>query len=120
MYRSITACALVAGTAGLLLPLLPTTPFVLLALWASARGAPEWHQRIRQHHRFAPTLAAWEQQRAIPSRAKLAALVMMSASLGLLWLSAVPGWLLAMIALLFSAVAAYVLSRPAPKQSGAP
>ena len=54
LYRVLAVSALGAGALGLLLPLLPTTPFILVALWASARGAPEWHERIRTHPRLGP------------------------------------------------------------------
>jgi uncharacterized membrane protein YbaN (DUF454 family) len=113
-YRFLALLSLSTGAIGLVLPLLPTTPFVLLALWAAARGAPELHDRIRRHPRFAPVLEPWEREGAVPARAKLAACLMMLASWLLAWWSgAGPGALLSML-LLFLAVVLFLLSRPTP------
>ena len=54
-----------------MLPLVPTTPFLLLALWATSKGSPELHERIRTDPRFRPTLEAWQRDRAVPLKAKL-------------------------------------------------
>jgi len=115
IYRSIAVSAVAAGGLGLLLPVLPTTPFLLVALWASARGAPEWHARIRHHHRFKSVLDGWEHERAVPRRAKVVAVAVMLASLAMLWWQAAPTWLLMMMLALFSTIAAFLLTRPAPK-----
>jgi len=42
MYRALALSAVAAGSLGLLLPVLPTVPFLLVALWAASRGAPAW------------------------------------------------------------------------------
>ena len=114
LYRLLAVAAVGAGSLGLLLPLLPTTPFLLVALWASARGAPEWHARIRHHPRFAPTLAAWEEERAVSTGAKISASVFMAASWMLMLILDVHRYVLAGLAVLFTVVAGYLLSRPAP------
>lgn len=114
LYRILAVSALGAGTLGLLLPLLPTTPFILLALWASARGAPEWHERIRLNPRFGPSIQAWQTQRAVSGRAKFLACGCMVASWTVLWFSGTHDWILFVLALLFSSVAAFLVTRPAP------
>lgn len=114
LYRILALSALAAGTLGLLLPLLPTTPFILLALWASARGAPEWHERIRLHPRFGPSIQAWQTQRAVSGRAKWLACGCMGASWAGLWFAGTLDWVLLALALLFSSVAAFLVTRPAP------
>lgn len=117
IYRSLAVVAVTAGALGLLLPVLPTTPFLLVALWASARGAPEWHARIRKHHRFRDVLDAWEHERAVPRRAKLIAVAAMLASLAMLWWHAPPAWLLTLMTALFTGVSAFLLTRPSPRGS---
>ena len=114
LYRVLAVSALGAGVLGVLLPLLPTTPFILVALWASARGAPEWHERIRTHPRFGPSVNAWQTQRAVSSQAKWLACLMMGVSWLGLWLADVHPATLAALAILFITVSAYLLSRPQP------
>ena len=114
-YRVLAVSALSAGALGLLLPLLPTTPFILVALWASARGAPEWHERIRTHPRFGPSVQAWQTQRAVSNPSKWLACFMMGASWLLLWLGGTHPAILVALALLFITVSAYLVSRPEPE-----
>lgn len=114
MYRALAVSALGAGTLGLLLPLLPTTPFILVALWATARGAPEWHERIRTHPRFGPSIQAWQTQRAVSKRAKLLACGAMVVSWTALWLAGAGPAILVALAVLFAGVSAFLVTRPAP------
>jgi uncharacterized membrane protein YbaN (DUF454 family) len=70
------------GAAGLVLPVLPTTPFMLLAAFCFARASPALHRRFVQSRLFGPTIVEWERHRAIPWRTKLTAIALMSATLG--------------------------------------
>ena len=67
---------------GLFLPLLPTTPLVLLAAYFFSRGSERLHRWLAGHPRFGPILRDWEAERVIPLWAKLAASVMMLLSVG--------------------------------------
>lgn len=78
------------GTVGAFLPLLPTVPFLLLALFCFARGNPAWEQRLLDHPKWGPPLRQWREHRAIPRRAKIAALVTMALSVAVTALTA--GW----------------------------
>ncbi len=68
------------GAVGAVLPLLPTVPFLLLALFCFARGNPVWEQRLLAHPKYGPMLLDWHMRRAIPRKAKVAALVTMAIS----------------------------------------
>lgn len=78
------------GAVGAFLPLLPTVPFLLLALFCFARGNPVWEQRLLDHSRWGPPLRQWRERRAISRRAKKAALIAMAISVVVTWLTA--GW----------------------------
>ncbi|MCZ4059065.1 DUF454 family protein [Pantoea sp. LMR881] len=62
--------AIVLGTLGIVLPLLPTTPFVLLAAWCFARSSPRFHHWLLWHSPFGRYIRHWQQHRAMPPGAK--------------------------------------------------
>lgn len=106
------AIALGLGVIGIVLPVLPTTPFVLLAAFCFGKGSPRLRAWIEQHPRFGPAIADWEQHGAVPKRAKrMAALLMAAAFLLSLWMG-LPGWVLAVQGLCLTGAAAFVLTRP--------
>ena len=119
IYRSLGVAALSTGTVGLVLPLLPTTPFVLLALWAAARSDPALGERIRTHPRFKATVSAWERHRAVPRPAKVLALLMLAASWSLLWWIGSPVPLRVGLGALFLVVGGWLATRPVPPHPGA-
>lgn len=100
------------GAAGIVLPLLPTTPFLLLAFWAATKGSPRLAQWLYNHPQFHPYLDAWQSQRAIPGKAKWLALILLSASWLTLFLVGAHPLLLVILWLFFSAVAAFIFTRP--------
>jgi hypothetical protein len=64
------------GILGIPLPLLPTTPFVLLAAYFFAKGSPRCHRWLQNHRWFGPMIRDWEAHGAISAKAKLLATVM--------------------------------------------
>lgn len=107
------------GFAGIVLPVLPTTPFMLLALWAFAKGSPGLHAWLENHPRFGPPIADWNRHGRIPLRAKLAAIAVMGISLTILVLSeSVPTGAVIAAALLMTVGAAFILTRPSGPPTG--
>lgn len=72
--------SLLLGVIGIFLPLLPTTPFVLLAAYCFARGSARCEAWLLGHPRFGPMVRDWRAHRAVPLRAKQAAWIMMTLS----------------------------------------
>lgn len=106
--------ALVAlGVAGMLLPLLPTTIFFILAAGCFARSSPRLEARILAHPTLGPSVRLWREHGVIPPRAKLFAVVGISVGFVIFLLSAHPTLLTAgLVAVLMTGCAAYVVSRP--------
>jgi uncharacterized membrane protein YbaN (DUF454 family) len=61
---------LVTGIIGIFLPILPTTPFVLLAVACFARSSDKLHQKLVNHRHFGPMISDWQQHRCIPKKIK--------------------------------------------------
>jgi len=104
-------CALLAGIVGIFVPLLPTTPFVLLAAFCFSRGSVRCERWLLEHPRFGPMVRDWRAHRAIPLRAKQLATVMMTVGSAWAWwvMPTRFGWLPALVC---AAVAAWLWSLP--------
>lgn len=100
------------GAAGVLLPLVPTTPFMLLAAYCFARSSPRLERWLLEHPRFGPAIADWRAHRAISSRGKMLAVVAIGLTFALSVVLQLPGWLLGVQALVLSAVSLFILTRP--------
>jgi uncharacterized membrane protein YbaN (DUF454 family) len=59
---------------GAFLPLLPTTPFLLVAAACFAKSSPRMHKMLLANKVFGPMIYHWEQSRSIPKRAKIVSL----------------------------------------------
>ena len=70
------------GFAGVFLPLVPTTPFLLLATWCFLRSSPKLHAWLLRNPWFGPYLRQWNESRTVPRRAKLAAIVIVLVTFG--------------------------------------
>ncbi|MFC0253451.1 YbaN family protein [Massilia consociata] len=80
-YNVAGACAVVLGVLGIFLPLLPTTPFLLLASWCFARGSERLHRWLLSHRVFGEYLRNFEAGHGIPLKAKIVATVLLWTSL---------------------------------------
>ena len=102
------------GLLGIVVPGLPTAPFVLLAAFAAARGSQRLHNWLLAHRQFGPMIRDWQDGGAVSRRSKWLASLMMSASAVLMLLllpdrrMAVPGIVIMAI------VAAWLWRRPEP------
>jgi uncharacterized membrane protein YbaN (DUF454 family) len=114
LYLALGVAALALGTAGAFLPLLPTTPFVILAAWAFARSSPRLHAALHANPRLGPALRNWERYGAISRRAKAWAAGGMLASWVVIVAVSHNPYGPAAAGLVMLCSGAYVLSRPTP------
>ncbi|HET9821420.1 MAG TPA: YbaN family protein [Burkholderiaceae bacterium] len=111
-WRSLALLCLALGVAGVLLPVLPTTPFLLVAAWAGGRGWPQFEAWLVAHPRWGAPIRRWRDHRAVPRGAKWAASLTMAASVALLLASAAPLAVKAGVTLFLLGVAAWLWRRP--------
>lgn len=102
------------GVIGAFLPVLPTTPFLLLAAGLFARASPQLEQWLLNHRIFGASLRLWREKGAISRRAKTGAVSLMAASFGLFFFFTHPSLALtAIVAAAMALPALFILTRPA-------
>ena len=113
IYISIGWGFVLLGLIGVFLPVLPTTIFMILALWAFAKSSPRFHDWLYHHKLFGPPLQTWAKYHVIPPYAKWASVSMMSVSFGyLLFFAEVPVYVLAIAFAIIAYGAWYILTKP--------
>jgi len=111
-YWLLAILALALGLVGVVLPLLPTTPFLIVALWAAGKCSPRLAYWLENHPRLGPVLRNWRDHRAIPKTAKWLACTMMTGSFLLIWYRGASTSLLVIMFIMISSLMAYIISKP--------
>ncbi|QDH71217.1 YbaN family protein [Marilutibacter alkalisoli] len=104
------------GLVGIVVPGLPTVPFVLLSAWAAARGSQRLHRWLLAHRQFGPMIRDWQAQGAVSRRAKWLATTMMSACAVIMFLTAPKLWMAATGTGIMAVVATWLWLRPEPRR----
>ncbi len=100
------------GMIGVVVPGMPTTIFLIVALWAFSRSSDRFHDWLYDHPRFGPPLRAWRAHRVIPLRAKLLAVGLMATSWLIFTLLVADDWIApSVLGAILVAVAAYIVTR---------
>jgi uncharacterized membrane protein YbaN (DUF454 family) len=115
-WQLVGFAALACAVAGTVLPLVPTTPFLLIAAYAFARSSPLLHRWLVTHPRFGPLIRNWQAHGAINLKTKVAALLVMAATLGLSMAIGVGTFVLLLQAVVLGAAALFVATRPLPPE----
>lgn len=92
LWRILALLALGVGLAAIVIPVLPTTPFLIVAAWAAGKGWPALERWLLAHARFGVYIRNWRERGAVPRPAKRLAVVMMTASAIALRFTAAPLW----------------------------
>lgn len=100
------------GFAGSVLPVLPTTPFILLAVYAFARSSPRLHNWLICHPQFGPLIHNWREYGAIDRRTKIISLVVMALTPLITWSIGAPSWALAIQIIVLMLAATFIVTRP--------
>ena len=112
-YFVLAWLSLLFGVIGIVLPLLPTTPFILLAAFGFSKSSEKFHQWLLSNTLFGPMIKDWEQYGIIPFKTKLiatfSASVMLAISFYFMNLSNV---VMLMIVVSMLLVFAFIWSRP--------
>ena len=117
LWIALAYIALALGLIGIVVPGLPTTPFVLLSAWAAAKGSRRLHEWLLAHRTFGPMIRDWQAQGAVSRRAKWAAVLMMAACAVIFFLTAPKLWMAASGTAIMSVVAVWLWLRPEPRSS---
>jgi uncharacterized membrane protein YbaN (DUF454 family) len=78
LYKPLGFLFLALAGLGIVLPLLPATPFILLSAWFFARSSERWHRWLLDSELFGPMIHNWEQNRCISCRVKVVAITSMT------------------------------------------
>jgi hypothetical protein len=101
------------AVAGVILPILPTTPMLLVAAWAFGKSSPELAEKIRNHRVFGPPVRDWQDHGVISTKAKLLAITVMAIMGAWLWIfSSLPVWVTLLITGVMVGAGVFVGSRP--------
>lgn len=102
------------GLLGVVLPGLPTVPFILVAAWAAMRGSPRLHAWLLAHPRFGPMIRNWQEHGAVTRRSKVLAIATMAICAVILFLVSPMRWVAMGATGIMAIVAAWLWLRPEP------
>jgi len=100
------------GFVGVFVPGIPTTIFLIIALWAFTKSSKKLRHWLLNHKRFGPILNNWQEHKVVPRRAKILMVVLMSLAVILFYYSSQSLILTIGLIIILVSVAIYVISLP--------
>jgi len=108
--------AVAIGAVGVVLPLLPTTPFLLVAAFAFARSSERLNSWLREHRAFGPLIDNWHRDGSIGRETKRTAIIVIFVTPVITWLLDAPLWVLVCQIVVLAGAAIFILTRPSPTE----
>ena len=112
LYLLLGWFSLLTGIIGIFLPLLPTTPLVLLAAWCFSRSSERFHSWLLNHKFFGPIVSDWQSSDGIPKRSRNRAIVFMWAGMLISILMVSRFWATIGLIAIGTCVSVYLLRMP--------
>lgn len=120
LWIGLAGLCFALGVVGVVVPLLPTTPFMLAAVALASKGSPRFARWIRQHRLAGPAIRHWEHERAISLRAKAIAVITLIFSAVVVWLT-IPSLIVRIgVTLLLIGIGSWLVTRATPSQNRRP
>ncbi|GHC18180.1 inner membrane protein [Kushneria pakistanensis] len=120
IWMGLAGLCFVLGAIGVIVPLLPTTPFMLAAVALASKGSPRFARWIRQHRLAGPAIQDWEHERAISPRAKVLAVATLIFSVVVIWLT-IPALAVRIgVTVLLIGIGSWIVTRATPSQGQKP
>jgi hypothetical protein len=104
------------GAVGVVLPLLPTTPFLLIAAFAFARSSARLNNWLREHRSFGPLINNWHRDGSIDRKEKRIAIIVIVMTPVITWLFGARLWIIVSQIVVLSAAAVFIMTRPLPSE----
>jgi uncharacterized membrane protein YbaN (DUF454 family) len=99
---------------GVVVPLLPTTPFLLLAAFAFARSSSRLQTWLHEHPKFGPLIGNWQQHGSIDRKSKIVSMLVIVLTPIITFFVGVPAWALVIQVAVLACSATFILTRPLP------
>ena len=111
-WISVGLIALAVGIAGIILPLVPTVPLVLLASFCFAKSSKRLHGWLISHKIFGPMILDWNRSGAVSRKAKRAATISIIAIIGISVAVSVPQHVIIIQIVILTCVLLFIWTRP--------
>ncbi|MFC5077154.1 Inner membrane protein YbaN [Vibrio thalassae] len=111
-WNALGVVSVILGVVGIVLPLLPTTPFLLLASASFYRGSPQFHDWLLSHRKLGPIISDWEHERCIKRSVRINGAIFIALSFTLSIIFVNPAWLKIALFILFIGVFTFFLRIP--------